>query len=217
MFLFSAVVMVIIYIILSLVEANYLYALCSLVVIPLVVVALRISKKRKITVYSSAANDFVYEIDNDFIARPHIISGIVEFGLFIIFLIISILEMVFVKIDSDNVWMKDLFGIQLGFIALATVMSCNFNYKYPKKLTNKVLLDDKICAIGFYLHLTSLIIFIVLMIEGIYGGIVVFFDIPLVISSLVVYIMSKFYLSKYKLYEYIFDKKTPFEQNKNNI
>ena len=217
MLLGSVLVVVIIYFILSFLSAEYIFALTTLSVLPIVAIALMISRKKKITVYVSAANDFSYEIDENVKAKPLKIAGIVEVSIFIVYFIIGILELIFVKMDSDNIWMKELYGIQLAIISIATLLSCSFNYYYPKKLTNKVLFYDRICAIGFYMQLASLSIFVVLMVLGIYGGIVLFLDIPLVISSLVVYIMSKFYLSKYRLYEYVLDEKIPFEENKNSI
>ena len=95
---------------------------------------------------------------------------------------------------------------------LATIISCEGCKTFKKELTFKMRFYDLLRSIGFYLNLVVTILFAICVIIELNGLIVLIFQVPLLILSLLIYIIGKINLSKYKLYEYIFDKKIPINQ-----
>ena len=129
-----------------------------------------------------------------------------------IFVIFSIISAIFSKLEPENEWVMLLYFTLLTPSLLATIISCEGCKTFKKELTFKMRFYDLLRSIGFYLNLVVTILFAICVIIELNGLIVLIFQVPLLILSLLIYIIGKINLSKYKLYEYIFDKKIPINQ-----
>ena len=129
-----------------------------------------------------------------------------------VFVIVSIIYTLTIGITSDDEWVMLLYFTLLTPSFLATLISSEGCKTFKKELTFKMRFYDLLRSIGFYLNLVVTILFAICVIIELNGIIVLLFQVPLLILSLLIYIIGKINLSKYKLYEYIFDKKIPINQ-----
>lgn len=201
-----------IFIILGFNDANPEYALYLLMFLPICFISVKLFGNSKLKRYASEFSVFKYEREDNFNSKVLSILSLISYGIGLIFVIFSIIASIFSKLEPENEWVMLLYFTLLTPSLLATIISCEGCKTFKKELTFKMRFYDLLRSIGFYLNLVVTILFAICVIIELNGLIVLFFQVPLLILSLLIYIIGKINLSKYKLYEYIFDKKIPIKQ-----
>lgn len=188
------------------------YALYLLISLPVCFVSVKLFANSKLKRYASEFSVFKYEREENYNSKILSILSLVSYIVGLLFIIFSILSAIFSKLEPENEWVMLLYFTLLTPSLLGTIISCEGCKTFKKELTFKMRFYDLLRSIGFYLNLVVTILFAVCVIIELNGLIVLFFQVPLLILSLLIYIIGKINLSKYKLYEYIFDKKIPINQ-----
>ncbi len=193
-------------------EANPEYALYLLVSLPVSFVFVKLFANSKLKRYASEFSVFKYEREENYNSKFLTVLSLISYGIGLLFVIFSIISAIFRKLEPENEWVMLLYFTLLTPSLLATIISCEGCNTFKKELTFKMRFYDLLRSIGFYLNLVVTILFAICVIIELNGLIVLIFQVPLLILSLLIYIIGKINLSKYKLYEYIFDKKIPINQ-----
>ena len=201
-----------IFIVLGFNDANPEYALYLLISLPVCFVSVKLFANSKLKRYASEFSVFKYEREDNYNSKFLAILSLISYGTGLIFVIFSIISAIFSKLEPENEWVMLLYFTLLTPSLLATIISCEGCKTFKKELTFKMRFYDLLRSIGFYLNLVVTILFAICVIIELNGLIVLIFQVPLLILSLLIYIIGKINLSKYKLYEYIFDKKIPINQ-----
>ena len=196
-----------IFIVLGFNDANPEYALYLLISLPVCFVSVKLFANSKLKRYASEFSIFKYEREDNYNSKTLSILSLISYGIGLIFVIFSIISAIFSKLEPENEWVMLLYFTLLTPSLLATIISCEGCKTFKKELTFKMRFYDLLRSIGFYLNLVVICVIIELN-----GLIVLIFQVPLLILSLLIYIIGKINLSKYKLYEYIFDKKILINQ-----
>jgi hypothetical protein len=188
------------------------YALYFLLTLPICFVSVKLFANSKIKRYASEFSVFKYEREENYNSKILSILSVVAEVIGFIFAMASIIYTLTKGVSPDDEWIMLLYFTLLTPSLLATIISSEGCKIFKKELTFKMRFYDLLRSIGFYLHLVVTILFSVCVIIQLNGIIVLFFQIPLLILSLLIYIIGKINLSKYKLYEYILDTKIPINQ-----
>ncbi len=201
-----------IFIVLGFNDANPEYALYLLISLPVCFVSVKLFANSKLKRYASEFSIFKYEREDNYNSKFLAILSLTSYGIGLIFVIFSIISAIYSKLEPEKEWVMLLYFTLLTPSLLATIISCEGCKTFKKELTFKIRFYDLLRSIGFYLNLVVTILFAICVIIELNGLIVLIFQVPLLILSLLIYIIGKINLSKYKLYEYIFDKKIPINQ-----
>lgn len=205
-------IIAVVFVILGFNEASPEYSLYLLISLPVCFIVVKLFANSKLKRYASEFSVFKYEREDNYNSKVLAILSLLSYGIGLIFVIFSIIAAIFSKLEPENEWVMLLYFTLLTPSLLATIISCEGCKTFKKELTFKMRFYDLLRSIGFYLNLVVTILFAVCVIIELNGLIVLFFQVPLLILSLLIYIIGKINLSKYKLYEYIFDKKIPISQ-----
>lgn len=199
------------YFILSHNNSDPLIALYSLCLIPVITILTFIIRRDKLKKSVSQFSSFQYEIDENHISKPMAIVGIVQFILMLFFIVVSIIINTCYKINDDFIIV--LYILIMIPSVLGTIFSISGSLTIFKRvLSFRVKFDDLTRAWGFYLNFAALVLIASLNFG--FGRMIMFliFQIIFILLSLANYIIGKIIMSKYKLYEYVFDKKIIVEQ-----
>ena len=188
------------------------YALYFLLTLPVCFVSVKLFANSKIKRYATEFSVFKYEREDNYHSKILTVLSVVAEIIGFVFVIVSIIYTLTIGITPDDEWVMLLYFTLLTPSFLATLISSEGCKTFKKELTFKMRFYDLLRSIGFYLNLVVTILFAICVIIELNGIIVLFFQVPLLIVSLLIYIIGKINLSKYKLYEYIFDKKIPINQ-----